>query len=489
MKRFLENPVIIRIFLVLVLIPLLGFSPRPHQIDKAFYQARLASSFGSYGDAITRVSTILTFVPERSDLWELLGRYALQSGDFSSALSYFERAAQTGKLSLPAQIYLGDAKMLSGDLSSAITIWEDVLRVINSSPDILARLAQAYQEQGDYPKAITALKALVKLQPTDAQHLYQLGLLLTAEEPSNASPYLINAAQINPDFSQSAESIRQKIDTAGLADDPAYLHLEAGRSLAALNYWDLAFRAFQHTTQIRPDYAEGWAYLGEALQHKTNHQDPARSPISGSSNDEAKKSLEKALELDPDSITANTFMALYWQRQERNDLALVYLHNAADIAPKNATLQVEIGNTLASIGNLNAAYSYYQHAVDLAPRDPSFWRSLASFSVKYEYQVRQIALPAARQAILINPQDLDSLDMMGQVFTLLNDRLSAQRFLQRALQIDPGFAPARLHLGLVLMIDGDTTHAREQLSLALSLSDPNSSVADQAERLLQRYPP
>jgi len=474
---------------VLVLITLLGSSPRPHQVDQAFNQARLAVSYGSYRDAIMRLSTILNYFPGRSDLWELAGRYALQYGDFRSAISYFEQASQTGNLSLPARIYLGDAEMLAGDLPSAITNWENALRASNPSPDLYARLARAYQMQGDYPAAIIALKALVKLQPTDAQYLYQLGLLLTAEDPSAAVAYLLNAAQIDPDFAQPAGIIQQNLNTARLADNPAYLHLESGRSLASLNHWDLALRAFQQATQIRPDYAEAWAYLGEAFQHLGNEQNAAYSPTTESNIREAKLALEKALALNPDSISANTFMAIYWQRQNRDDLALVYLHKAADLAPSNAALEAELGNTLASLGNLNAAYSYYQRAVDLAPRDPAYWRSLASFSVKYEYQVHQVALPAARQAVLINPQDPASLDVMGQVFTLLNDRLSAQRFLQRALHIDPGFAPARLHLGLVLLIEGDTSHARQQLSLAHSLAGTNSSVADQAQRLLQQYFP
>lgn len=489
MRSYFENPIIIRIFLSAILITLIGFSPRPHLIDQGFNQTRLAAEFGSYQDANLRLSNILDYFPGRSDLWELAGRYALQYGDFHSALSYFEKASQFGNLSYPAQIYLGDAEMQAGNLPLAITIWENLLHAGSSSPDLYTRLARAYQIQADYPEAIIKLKSLVMLQPTDAQHLYQLGLLLTAEDPSSAPTYLLNASQIDPQFTQPAETIQQSLNTARLADDPAYLYLESGRALASLGYWDLALRAFQKSTQFRPDYAEAWAYYGEAFQHTKNKQNIANSSTDESQTQEAKQALDKALELNPDSISANTLMAIFWQRQNRYGLALVYVHKAADLAPTNAALKVEAGNTLALLGNLDDAYSYYQRAVDLAPNDPSYWRALASFSVKYEYDVRKIALPAARQAILINPQDAASLDMMGQVFTLLNDRLSAQRFLQRALQINPGFAPARLHLGVVLLFEGDSNRARQELALAQSLAGTNSSVSDQAKRLLQSYFP
>jgi tetratricopeptide (TPR) repeat protein len=78
---------------------------------------------------------------------------------------------------------------------------------------------------------------------------------------------------------------------------------------------------------------------------------------------------------------------------------------------------------------------------------------------------------------------------MAQIYTLLDDPLSAQRFLARALRADPNYAPARLHLGLIYLLEGDPTRAYHQLTLARSLAAPDSPAADQSERLLQQYFP
>jgi tetratricopeptide (TPR) repeat protein len=141
------------------------------------------------------------------------------------------------------------------------------------------------------------------------------------------------------------------------------------------------------------------------------------------------------------------------------------------------------------MGDLNKSLTYYERATELAPKDPNQWRLLAIFSIKYELQVREIALPAARQAVLLNPKDPASLDVMAQVFTILDDPLSAQRFLVRSLQADPSYAPARLHLGFLHLMKGHNSDAYQQLSLAASLAPAGTPTEEQAKRLLQRFFP
>jgi Tfp pilus assembly protein PilF len=108
--------------------------------------------------------------------------------------------------------------------------------------------------------------------------------------------------------------------------------------------------------------------------------------------------------------------------------------------------------------------------------------------LQHQVQVRQIALPAIRQALLLSPDDPVILDLMGHTFFLLEDYSSAERFLLRAVQADPAYAQARLHLGMTYLLQGEISVAREQLSLAHDLA-PQTQVAERAQRLLQRYFP
>jgi Flp pilus assembly protein TadD len=151
-------------------------------------------------------------------------------------------------------------------------------------------------------------------------------------------------------------------------------------------------------------------------------------------------------------------------------------------------LQAELGRVLARTGDLDGAQERYQRAIELAPQDPTYWRLLAEFSMQYQLEIRQIALPAARQSILLSPNDPQSLDVMAQTLIMLGDDLNAERYLRRALEEDRQYAPAHMHLGIVYMNQGDINRGQLQFALAKDIA-PDSWTLEQAQRLIGYYFP
>jgi tetratricopeptide (TPR) repeat protein len=139
------------------------------------------------------------------------------------------------------------------------------------------------------------------------------------------------------------------------------------------------------------------------------------------------------------------------------------------------------------MGDLDKAQRYYSQATEHAPNDPLYWRLLADFSIRYKKDIRDTGLPAARRAVLLNLEDPISLDVMAEVFILLNDPLSAKRFLIRALQANPDYSRAHLHLGFVYVLQGMSAEAWKHLTLAEALAKPGSLTAEQAQRMLDTY--
>lgn len=480
-RRFTEPDILLRLLIPLVFIAILGIAPRPHALARLFWHTqRLLDAPPSSQNAVEIASgyaEIARRVPWRDELWEKAGLYALQGGEFTAAITYLEEAAARSHLSPAGQIALGDAYRETGQKSTAIQAWEAALRFSDPSVEVYTRLLDTHMALKDYPASINDLQALIALQPTDAELRYRLGLLLTTQQPEAALAHLVQAAELDPSLEEAAQTVVRGVRAARLVDDPAYTKLEAGRALASIGEWELALEAFNQSTQDQPGYVEAWAFLGEARQHVT---DPDL--------DLALSDLEKALELDPTSLTANTFLALYWGRRGDYDHALEYLTSTADLYPDNPAIQVELGNTYAVLGDLEAAYQAYQTATELEPRDPIYHRLLAAFSIKYEYHVRQIGLPAARRAVILSPDGPEELDIMAQVLILLSDTGSAERFLQRALDADPGYPPAHLHLGLIYALNGDIQRARQKFNQVIA-SAPDTPSADQAQRLLETYVP
>jgi tetratricopeptide (TPR) repeat protein len=474
-RRFLNSGLPFRLVIPLLLIPFLGITARPHEFDLKLQQAARALKGNSPLSAATNIAESAEYFPWRGDLWELAGRLAAQGNDPASAIQFLTKAQQVAQLSAESKVALGDSYRARGDLAAAVQVWQQAPR----NSEILSRLLQAHLDLKDYPSAVHDLNSLLAENPGDASLNFQLGLILTAIEPQGASAYLAQAGALDPKLADQAASLQRMIQNALFFNEPAYTDVMIGRALGSIDQWVYAAEAFRRATSARPDYAEAWAFLGEALQH---------SPQVKSDPSAGFAELEEGWKLDPNSLSVNTFLALYWKRQGRDDVALTYLRRAASLEPKNQMIQAEIGDTLTELGDLPSAQAYYQQAAQSDPSNPVYWKLLAGFCLIHQTQISQIALPASRQAVLLSPNDPEALDLMGQTLVMLQDYSNGERFLTRALQLDPNYAPAHLHLGMVYLLQGDVTDAHQELSLAQNLL-PNSSTGDQAQRLLDQYFP
>ena len=459
---------------------LLGMGARPHNASQSFRQAQSALSSGDYRMASVYLAQAAKLFPQRPELWKQAGQYALQGGDPQAAILYYKHAAPKGMLAADLD-RLGQAYEQSGDLEHAVRSWEAAVAQSPNS-ETYRRLLNAHLALDDCEAAIHDLQALVKLEPGDAELYYQLGLLTATQDPEAALANLDRAAELDASLAARSRSLQRAITAGRSSDEPAYSLLAAGRGLADLGEWRYASEAFHQATLLRPDYAEAWAYLGEALQHHAAPWGEGNTPTPAA--EIGLNELQKALKLDPRSIAAHLFMALYWQRQARFDLALEVLKGAIQLEPDNPVLQSELGNTLAMEGDLENARGAYQKAIDLAAQDARYYNLLTGFSLKYNYQIQELALPAARRAIILAPKDPATLDWMAQVLIRLNDLASAERYLLQALEADPGFVPAHLHLGTVNLFRNESKQALEEFNKVLQLA-PDSPEAEQARRLIE----
>jgi Tfp pilus assembly protein PilF len=462
--------IVIQVLVPLIIVMLLGVSSGWRMIDRQLYRARQAIEANDSQQASLALAQAAQYAPWRKDLWEQAGIYALQDGQHQTAKAYFLRVDNPGDLSSTGLTALGDIAQFEGDIKNAIRLWEEALTAGNGDIELHTRLAEAYQQLGDLDYAIQHLTALVTLNPGESVSIYQLGLLLAATQPQSSLAYLSLAAELDTELSSKTKALTDNIRFARNIDDPSYPLVSAGQSLASIEEWELAEIALSKATQLNPEYADAWAYLGEALQHTDQN---------------GLDELEKALSIDPNSVAANTFMGLYWQRQEQYALALIYLHAAAKLDDLNPALQAELGNTLGLLGNI----SHYRRAAALAPNGSTYWRILANYYIKYETKIREEGLAAARQAVILDPEDSESLDAIAQIYLLLDSPFIARRFLERAIAADDNFAPAHLHLGLIHILEGNTLEAFQQFSIAKTLSPPGSQTAEQATRLLETYFP
>jgi tetratricopeptide (TPR) repeat protein len=470
----------LRILLVSILIALFGFTPSPHAAGTLLVNAYQSIASEDMLSAAESLASAANYYPWRFDLNLDAAFYAFQAGDYKSTIEYLERPGAISHLTTDDLIMLGDAYNQIGNSSMAEAIWKHVTELGDSIP-ATQHLVDLYLQQKNYASAASYSQKLLFLNPSNVHLYYQIGLLYAITDSVKALPFLAQAGEIDPAYSSDAQVLHDKIRTANLFDEPAYTYLIIGRQLANFGNWEFASVAFRRAVTLRPGYADAWAFLGEARQQITLQE-------IGSTSDIGLPELELAIQLDGNSILANTLMGLYWERQEDYPQAQQYLERAIASSPDDPYLYSELGNILSKAGDLPAAQSAYESAIQLTPQDPLFYRQLAEFAMENQIQIRELALHAARQAILLNPLDASSLDVMAQVMLMLQDYHSAERFSKSALQSDSGFIEAYLHLGMAYIYLGESDQARQWLGKAETV-DPDSWVAAQAKRMIDFYFP
>jgi len=473
MKRLGDISLLAGVLLPLVVLLALGIYPRPFAAEQGLDRARKFSAENRGANVKEPLLRAAVSLPWRADLWEETAQAAFSEGDYALAIQAYRQAVASGQISNDGWIALGDAYQISGDLVSALATWEQILEQTGPLAEVYERMERAHRATGDLEKLANDLTAHLRLQPQDAKLLFLLAQVASVQDPEQAIKWSAQAESVDPAYSSRAKRLQAGLLLAARENDPSYRSLVIGRSLASLDAWDIAAVAFQQAIDQRPENADAWAFLGEARQHLQQDGSPA---------------LSRALEIDPHSLLAQALQAVYWQRQGKPDRALPYLHAIAGREPENPVWQVELGNALTSLGNQTAALAYYQNAIQLAPENPVFWKTLASFSIQNNFEIRETGLAAARQAVLLDPQDPDGLDLLGLVYFGLEDDTSAERFFLRALDIDPNHAGAHLHIGSYYLQEGKQEAAYQHLRLASNLQ-PEQVAGQQAQRLLNRYFP
>lgn len=466
LKLFQKILLLVTLLAVIVLPPL--FSGRQAEV-----RARLAQTRGNPAEAAKLYELAARRIPWRAVLWQEAGLAAASAGEMQAAIRLFDHAQERNALTLPGEIALGRALWQTGDRDAALTIWQTSLSGSNPDPDLLGYLVEAYRTLGNLPAEREMLLLLISVRPQDAQAHYRLGLLLAAEQPETALPELMEAARLDPALDNTVQAMRKALTTALLVDEPAHRLVISGQGLASLGEWTLARHAFTSAVQARPDYAEAWAWLGEAEQHLGRDGSAA---------------LELAASLNPESPLVQVFLGLYRQRQGRPDWAINHFRLAALLEPENPAWQAALAGAYVQAGDLPPALQAYQEAVRLAPQDAQYWRMLAVFCANYQYQVTETGLPAARRALTLTPDDARALDVMGQLYMALGDRHLAQGFFEQALEADPTLAEAHLHLGIIHLQSGRRNLAYPALVQARDLAS-GTLLGGQAQALLEQYFP
>jgi tetratricopeptide (TPR) repeat protein len=413
--------------------------------------------------------------PWRHDLLEKAGFFAAEQGDPQTAIAFFLRTRQQDSLTTPGRLALAESYWQTGQTEDALHEWEDLhAENLLHDPEILLRMARYYHQTADFPREANILRTGIDFAPDWVEFHWRLGLLTMAESPLEAIPLFERAQTLDPQSGYPLSDLVRSLDRASLVDSPAYHLTVAAQSLASLGEWLLARQALERAVASDPEYAAAWALLGEARQ-QTGAPD-------------ALEALNRALRLDPLDTSAHAYLGLYWQRQNEFSRAAQFFRRAAELEPDNPFWLISLAEVTLAGGDVSGAYVYSVQATQAAPLNALAWRNLALFCLRTEACLREDGLPAALTARNIDPDDWRNADTLGQVWMALGADENARDALNQAIELAPGEAAPRFHLGLLYLRRGETDLARQNMQDALSL-DPDGPLVETIQRVMSRYLP
>jgi tetratricopeptide (TPR) repeat protein len=468
-----DRPIIFfQIVLPVIVCLLVSLVPVPWRIAESQELAQAAIEAGNLPKAIASTLMVVDFFPWRTGLWQDLGFLSVAALDDRSAIRFFEEARGLHIISMDGQLSLATAYYRLGEYNRAEEIWKEIIQKENAPEGAFQALVTFYVNQEDLEGLYITYLEWSKQDPNNARILYETGCIQAILDPETSRTTLNRALTLLPNLEPAISPIIRASLLGLQSTDESYRLMQVGRAMANLGRWFLAKEAFSQAVELAPHFAEAWAFLGEARQQLGQ---------------DGLSELDRAQQLDSESIVVQALFAIYWSREGRTELATLYLEDIIFKQPDQAIWRIELANILAEKGDLQAALEQYRQAVKMEPGNALYWQFLAKFSSQNGFEPDQIAIPAARQALLLLPNDPAALDTMCWVFYNTGDLTTAERFCLRAIEEDSSFSLAYLHLGQIYLQWERYQEALSYLKSAFGLSLPSDETHQMANRLLQQY--
>lgn len=246
-------------------------------------------------------------------------------------------------------------------------------------------------------------------------------------------------------------------------------HLRAAQTAVRAGLPLLAAREYRAALALHPQDAAACYALAGLLEQAGR-------------TDEAIAWYRETLRLRPDNAPAHNALAGLLEAKGETSAALAQRRQALVLEPDNPLLHFNLGAALEDAGQQASARAEYQAALRLKPNFTEAQQALA--------EPRKVMPAASGPPGLppISPPRSAPGDLLHQAIALeaagrLTDAIAA---FHEALTFTPYDPSARLHLGIALYADGQTTLARREWERVLALG--NATASRQAQRLLTKYP-
>lgn len=291
--------------------------------------------------------------------------------------------------------------------------------------DTLVQLGNAQYKTGEIDKAVANFDKALSINPANVSALNMLEKIWLNEIKFNPTSVLGHAnlgsvyqkqKKYEQAFQQynAAESFADR-DPKTTFDTKKLIRLNLGTLFQERKQYELAQKAYQTVLQVEPNHLLANYYMATLMDESGN-------------SDGALQAYNKVLGIDPGYKPAQDRMLALVEKQQDPAKLAAGLKQYADRFSSNATIQAQIGEEFHQRKDLQNAAYYYQKAIQLDPNLASAWANLGAV---YQAQGKdEDSAEAFRKAQALDPDN----DTFKQLASNATEGLG-QKALQQAVDL------------------------------------------------------
>jgi tetratricopeptide (TPR) repeat protein len=279
---------------------------------------------------------VLHYDPAHREVRLTLGLISLERGLHDKAIEIF--SALTGEYPQEYRLryLLGTTYEGAKRNEKALQTFREIPAMAEQFANAQVRIAMILKKMGEIKEAIAALQTAIE-QKRDAAGLYAFLASLYGEEK---------------DFTAAEGLIRSGL---GVIPESTDLHYALGVLYEKTDRFEAAIEAMRKVISLDPDHAEALNFIGYLYADRGIHLD------------EAKRLIQKALQLKPGNPYMTDSLGWVYFRQNRLDEALHHLKQAAEALPEDPVVLEHLGDIYERMGRTVEALEAYDRALRQSP--------------------------------------------------------------------------------------------------------------------------